>query len=1033
MEESTYASDAYVRCFGGVHILRGGTEVSLRSTKHVALLVYLFARPGRLHDRGDLSAVFWDSAPRAARRSLSQALYDIRHTVGIEVEGTRSSVVLPTGSLGNEIGDLESLVAAGDHVAAVGLYGGPFAQGLEGSGTKQFERWLDTERRRLRELALAAFRSASSGAHPLEGDARGHLLRAAKTLVDPTDPQSRQWLDGVLRGTASMQPSLSIPRGRLIGREEELSAALTALSASDGCVVVVEGIAGIGKTRLLQEIRARLSSDMEAIQSSCVKNSVGASYQPVLEAFERLAPPLGELDGWPNLKRLLGHDGSSADAETSGKQQLHEECRRFLERYASDRPLLWVLDDVQWLDADTASVLRYLLRRGAAHVRFVAARRSHSTRSDAAESLLDSATRINLGPMTAADVAEMVVSTSEITSDDARTIADLSDGNPLHALHLAQEVARNGLSQGAAGKPTQLSSFLSHRLRGLPLALLDVLEALAVVDPPVPTGLLQDLVGQGKTDLEGCIGSLSERGLVNRGSDGRVSFSHSMVQQVVLASIGSTRLQLLHREVARAISAADGEPAAIAAHYAGAGDLAAAFGAATHAARLALAKQAYRDAARLADLASSAAATNEQALAAGRLRATALHKSGSFAEACDCLSETLRNEAATSQDRIELGIQLSESTFGLGDLRGAVAVLKRVAVVIDELPPAERRRWKVERLCRLLPVTLHLGDVSLSDSALAELAESSESSDPPLPSSLAARATFAMIGHGCFRGPLSAIAKASGELESIIHDLPRALRQRAYYMLGMGSLHSGLWEAGLRFGNLSLRLAEELCDPTEIAGSQNLLGIAETERGAFSKAGDLLDSSLALYSDLEDAVGVCVSTHNRATLSLYLDQPRVMLELLAGADSSASFVGETPLDHERTALRVLGLLRLGETEQASPLMESLAGRHEREVVVGDSFVIDWVRACHLLADSGDRAGDVLGEAAAAAEERSVADWLKLGWLHHLFRARAWKQHSGPQTRDGGERFLERLEAHGLGWFAGFSTRWMRTVDRHLDA
>jgi DNA-binding SARP family transcriptional activator len=139
--------------------------------KRMALLAYLAtARPRGPQRRDNLVALFWPELDEArSRAALRQALHAIRRSL-------RTDVIISHGLEALELShailtcdalDFESAVVVGDHARALTLYG-EFLAGLHLTDSPEFERWIDTERRRLRVAAASsawtlADRAASSG------------------------------------------------------------------------------------------------------------------------------------------------------------------------------------------------------------------------------------------------------------------------------------------------------------------------------------------------------------------------------------------------------------------------------------------------------------------------------------------------------------------------------------------------------------------------------------------------------------------------------------------------------------------------------------------------------------------------------------------------------------------------------------------------------------------------------------------------------------------------------------------------------
>jgi DNA-binding SARP family transcriptional activator/tetratricopeptide (TPR) repeat protein len=135
----------------------------LAQPRSMALLVYLLlARPRGYLRRDALCALFWpDSDAEHARGALSQALARIRRSAGAEVlelRGREEIRILP-GAVDCDVVAFEAALSAGAAATALDLYAGPFLDGFHASHMPGFERWVEAERARLRDLAAGAARA----------------------------------------------------------------------------------------------------------------------------------------------------------------------------------------------------------------------------------------------------------------------------------------------------------------------------------------------------------------------------------------------------------------------------------------------------------------------------------------------------------------------------------------------------------------------------------------------------------------------------------------------------------------------------------------------------------------------------------------------------------------------------------------------------------------------------------------------------------------------------------------------------------
>ena len=160
--------------------------------KRSALLTYLaLARPAGMQRRDLVIAMFWpDSSEERARNSLNQALSVLRRSVpGVIVTRGAEEVGIDHGALETDALEFEAALAAGREAQALALYKGDLLPGFNLSEVPEFERWLDTERGRLRARAVDAASSLTRRAL-LAGDMAAAKEWAARaTALAPDDEQ----------------------------------------------------------------------------------------------------------------------------------------------------------------------------------------------------------------------------------------------------------------------------------------------------------------------------------------------------------------------------------------------------------------------------------------------------------------------------------------------------------------------------------------------------------------------------------------------------------------------------------------------------------------------------------------------------------------------------------------------------------------------------------------------------------------------------------------------------------------------------
>jgi len=175
--------------------LRGadGTEMFalLRQPKRVALLAYLASpAPGTWHRRDFLLALFWPELDTAhARTSLRNGIYNLRQSLGESVIRNRGDeeISIDPDSLRTDLAEVLSALKAGDVERALANYGGELLSGLYPQDSEGFQRWVESERTRLR-VAISTSAMAHVDALEASGNPQHALVVARKVSeINPDD------------------------------------------------------------------------------------------------------------------------------------------------------------------------------------------------------------------------------------------------------------------------------------------------------------------------------------------------------------------------------------------------------------------------------------------------------------------------------------------------------------------------------------------------------------------------------------------------------------------------------------------------------------------------------------------------------------------------------------------------------------------------------------------------------------------------------------------------------------------------------
>jgi DNA-binding CsgD family transcriptional regulator len=423
----------------------------------------------------------------------------------------------------------------------------------------------------------------------------------------------------VLHRRADPDTDTVVGEERFIGRQEELDLLgrrLADARAGSGRVVLINGPAGIGKTRLVEEFMAAAGSTPTGWGTAVADAGMPALW-PWTRALRGLPGPRAALASLVAGDTQAAY-GSADDAAATTFAADTRVVDALADEAEAGRGLLLVLDDLHWADRAT---LR-LLERVATEVRRLPLLVVGTHRDEAGEPLhgvhRHGATEdLHLGPLDPED-ARTLLSTAVAKADPSavRRAAQLSGGSPLYLRTLTRVAADRlrgiGSWDDAVGAAPAFRHLVTAALRSAGPDAAAAVEALSVLGAEAEPELVARLLDldSGSTAIE-VLRPAVPAGLVEIASAGAsVRFAHALVRDAAYASLSAPRRATLHRRAAELLEPAaagrDEWAGAVARHWVRAGEPARAVGWAVRAAETARAAGDYEDAAAYLQLALDA-------------------------------------------------------------------------------------------------------------------------------------------------------------------------------------------------------------------------------------------------------------------------------------------------------------------------------------------------------------------------------------------------------------------------------------------
>jgi DNA-binding CsgD family transcriptional regulator/tetratricopeptide (TPR) repeat protein len=401
----------------------------------------------------------------------------------------------------------------------------------------------------------------------------------------------------------------------------ELEAVLSDAAAGRPSLAFVAGDSGVGKTRLLDEVAKRAkASGARILSGDCVELGEGElPYAPIVAALRALTraqdPVLAELPApvRAELTTLMPELDSASlgePADAAAQVRLFEALLWLLNRLGQDQPVLLAIEDLHWADRATRSFIAFLGRSLCRERVVVVAtyrsdelHRRHPLRPLLAELERDvRARRIELRPLTRDELALLVrdILGAPPSDEVVERVFGRSEGHPL----FVEELLAASLD-GRGALPPTLRDALMVRVERLSADAQEVLRVLAV-GQRLDDELLGEVTGLEIAALHEALRDAVANHIVAVGAEGRYLFRHALLREVVHDDLLPGERAALDLRLARALEARAERAglgvylaAAIAHHYASAGDQPAALRASVRAADAAESVHAYGQAADL--------------------------------------------------------------------------------------------------------------------------------------------------------------------------------------------------------------------------------------------------------------------------------------------------------------------------------------------------------------------------------------------------------------------------------------------------
>ena len=487
-----------------------------------------------------------------------------------------------------------------DFKMRVGLNSGPVIVGTIGDDlTMDYTAIGDTTNlaSRMETMAKPGSVLVSGNTHKL---ARDYFEFASLGKLEVKGKEKPQDAYELLRaGEVETRIEASAARGltRFVGRGKDLEILREAagrVRSGSGQIVGIVGEAGVGKSRLILELRKAVSKDeYTCLQGLCLHYGSSMPYLPILdilksyfkieeedreymvkrkvrEGSSRLHEKLlGHLPSFHELLSLRVEDERYLQLDPQQRRQgAFEAIRDLLIRLSQDKPLLLIVEDVHWIDKTSQEFLDYLIGRLAnTRILLLLLYRPEYTHTWGSKSYYAQISLDQLSARNSADLVQAILEEGEVVPELRDVILGRAGGNPLFVEELTHSLLENGSIHRKddhyvlAKKPSEIQvpdtiqGIIAARMDRLEESLKRIMQVASVIGREFAYRILATITGM-REELKSSLVNLQGLEFIYEKQlfpELEYFFKHALTQEVAYNSLLHKKRKEIHEKIGRAI------------------------------------------------------------------------------------------------------------------------------------------------------------------------------------------------------------------------------------------------------------------------------------------------------------------------------------------------------------------------------------------------------------------------------------------------------------------------------------------------